>query len=244
MVESLLLTVVRLTTMNNDRALTNATGVFFAADARLFLVTSRHVVMDEDSKHHPTHLDIELHIDPNNVAAVEQRMVPLYQNGSGAPLWREASDTDAALLDMVTLELDRATLPVSLSYHAFSTEHLVQQLDDIEVGTRVLVVGFPLGFHDALHRLPVTRQAVIASAFGLRFQGHGYFLTDARLHRGMSGAPVVARMPSGQSGRDALPWFLLGVHSSRMDMVNRDEAQDERLDLNCAWYANALQSLI
>lgn len=27
------------------------------------------------------------------------------------------------------------------------------------------------------------------SLFGLRFQGEGYFLTDARTHRGTSGAP-------------------------------------------------------
>ncbi len=30
---------------------------------------------------------------------------------------------------------------------------------------------FPLGFHDSLHHLPVVRQCVTASAFGLRFQG-------------------------------------------------------------------------
>jgi len=37
----------------------------------------------------------------------------------------------------------------------------------------LLVVGFPLGFHDEVHHLPVVRQAVIASSFGLRFQGMG-----------------------------------------------------------------------
>ena len=67
----------------------------------------------------------------------------------------------------------------------------------------MLVVGFPLGVHDTLHRLPVARQSVIASAFGIRFQGKGYFLTDARLHRGMSGAPVVAR--EAESAAPAAP---------------------------------------
>jgi hypothetical protein len=49
-----------------------------------------------------------------------------------------------------------------------------------------LFLGFPLGFHDELHHLPVVRQAVIASSFGLRFQGKGYFLTDARTLRRLS----------------------------------------------------------
>jgi hypothetical protein len=120
--------------------------------------------------------------------------------------------------------------------------HLVATLEQIEVGTPVLIVGFPLGFHDTLHHLPVARQAVIASAFGMRFQGQGYFLTDARMHRGASGAPVVARMTTEQSGREALPWTLLGVHAARMD-VTRDIEQDERLDLNCAWYTDIIMRL-
>jgi transposase-like protein len=38
-----------------------------------------------------------------------------------------------------------------------------------------------------LHHMPVVRQAAVASSFGLRFGGQGYFLTDARTHRGTSG---------------------------------------------------------
>jgi hypothetical protein len=86
----------------------------------------------------------------------------------------------------------------------------------------------------------VVRQAVIASSFGLRFQGLGYFLTDARTHRGTSGAPVVMR---SQSTDPQLPWKLLGVHSARMDMAGRDLQLDETLGLNCAWYADILLTL-
>jgi hypothetical protein len=87
-----------------------------------------------------------------------------------------------------------------------------------------------------LHHLPVVRQAAIASAFGVRFQGEGCFLTDARTHRGMSGAPVVLR----SSGPQPLPWKLLGVHSSRLDMIDRDRQADDALGLNVAWYADML----
>ena len=40
-----------------------------------------------------------------------------------------------------------------------------------------------------------------------------------------------------------LPWQLIGVHSTRMDMRSRDRAQDESLGLNCAWYADVLVAL-
>ena len=86
----------------------------------------------------------------------------------------------------------------------------------------------------------MVRQAVIASSFGLRFQGQGYFLTDARTHRGTSGAPVVMRGPAADP---QLPWKLLGVHSARMDMISRDLQLDESLGLNCAWYADILLTL-
>lgn len=240
MIESLLLAVTRVTTLFGQQRLTNATGFFFARDGRLFLVTNRHVVLDEASGHHPDRLEIELHVAPENVAETTQFSIPLYRHGKS--VWREGRDS-AGTIDVVAVELERPALPQTLLSHPFTPAHLVQQLDEIEVGTSVLIVGFPLGFHDALHRLPVARQAVIASAFGIRFQGHGYFLTDARMHRGTSGAPVVARDPTQGAGRAELPWMLLGVHAARMDVSDRDLAQDERLDLNCAWYADVLLTL-
>jgi hypothetical protein len=103
-------------------------------------------------------------------------------------------------------------------------------------------VGFPLGFHDTLHHMPVVRHAVNASSFGLRFQGQGYFLTDARTHRGTSGAPVVRR-DEHPVADDDLPWTLLGVHSARLDTGARDLKLDEALGLNCAWYADILMTL-
>jgi len=89
--------------------------------------------------------------------------------------------------------------------------------------------------------LPVVRQASVASCYGVRFQGLGYFLTDARMHRGSSGSPVLARVEPVTPGRPH--WCLLGVHSSRMVMATRDTALDESLGLNCAWYADVLMTL-
>jgi hypothetical protein len=239
-IEPLLLAVTRVTTMLGDNSLSNATGFFFERDGRLFLVTCRHVVLDEASGHRPDRLEIELHVDPGNVAKTTQFSIPLYRNGES--IWRQESDV-TGLIDVVAIAVERAALPRTLLMRAFTPAHLLEQLDQIEVGTSVLIVGFPLGFHDTLHRLPVARQAIVASAFGIRFQGNGYFLTDARMHRGTSGAPVVARAPKPHATRQDLPWMLVGVHATRMDVTDRDVAQDERLNLNCAWYTDILLNL-
>ncbi len=91
--------------------------------------------------------------------------------------------------------------------------------------------------------MPVVGHAVVASSFGLRFQGEGYFLTDGRTHRGSSGAPVVARVAASDAITGDLPWMLLGVHSARLDVGGRDLELDEAPGLNCAWYADILLKL-
>jgi hypothetical protein len=235
----LLLAVTRVSTMDGYKPLTNATGFFYEAAGRLFLITNRHVVLDEPTDHRPDRITIELHVDADNATATTQHLLWLYRDGKS--VWKEGSDS-AGLVDVIALELDRASMPANANFRAFTPSHLVDELDRIEVGTSVLIVGFPLGFHDTLHRLPIARHAVVASAFGIRFQGKGQFLTDARLHRGTSGAPVVARTARTKSGRQEMPWLLLGVHAARVD-VSRDESQDERLDLNFAWYADIIGTL-
>ena len=160
-------------------------------------MTSRHVVIDEPSKHFPDRIEIELHIDPDNMAESTGFSIPLYRDGKS--IWRQGHDT-AGEIDVAVIEIERAALPPTTVYRAFTPGTFWAAFDQVEVGTSLLVVGFPLGFHDTLHHMPVVRHAVIASSFGLRFQGEGYFLTDARTHRGTSGAPVVMRCDASRSG--------------------------------------------
>jgi S1-C subfamily serine protease len=240
MTESLLLTATQVSTFDGTQLLTRASGFFFSREHSLFLVTSRHVVFDEPSNHTPDRIEIELHVDEANLTRSTGFSVLLYRDGE--PVWRQGSDS-AGEIDVAVIELDAAALPASAYVRAFTPAHLQASFQDIEVGSQLLIVGFPLGFHDTLHHLPVVRQAVIASSFGLRFQGQGFFLTDARTHRGTSGAAVVMRAPASESGSGDLPWKLLGVHSARLDMRATDQQEEESLGLNCAWYAGILLTL-
>lgn len=240
MTETILLTATRVCTFTGERLLTNASGFFFERDGRLFLVTSRHVVVDAPSKHFPDRLEIEMHTDPGNVTQSIGFSIPLYRSGNS--IWRQGQDSGGDV-DIAVIELARAALPASVVYSAFTPSHLSKPIDDVEVGATLLVVGFPLGFHDTLHHMPVARQAVVASSFSLRFQGMGYFLTDARTHRGTSGAPVVMRVATPDPELGDLQWKLLGVHSARLDVGSRDVGVDEALGLNCAWYADILLTL-
>ena len=240
MTEPLLRSAVLISTYAGARLLTRASGFFFERDGRLYLVTSRHVLIDEPSRHFPDRIEFELHLDAVDLTRTVNYSMLLYRDGKAN--WHQGLDTGGEI-DVAAILIDRAHLPPTTVLRAFTPDHLQTSLNDIEVGSSLLIVGFPLGFHDTLHHLPVVRQAVIASSFGLRFQGHGFFLTDARTHRGTSGAPVVMRAQAPGDALGDLPWMLLGVHSGRMDMRTRDAQQDESLGLNCAWYADILLTL-
>lgn len=237
-IDSLFFSAAHIATFEHERGLTNASGFFFERDGRLWLVTSRHVLIDEPTKHFPNRIEIKLHTSRTDLTRSTTMSMLIYEGGKA--MWRQGNDSGGEI-DVAMLEIDRAALPDAAVLHAFTPSHLLTAPAPVGVGSSVLILGFPLGFHDTVYNLPVVRQSVIASAFGIRFQGKGYFLTDARTHRGTSGAPVVMRDPDPSAG--VLPWKLLGVHSASLDMANRDQGLDETLGLNCAWYADILMTL-
>jgi S1-C subfamily serine protease len=240
LIDPLLFATVRVSTFLGTQGLTNASGFFFRRDAQLFLVTSRHVFIDEAQQHHPDRVEIELHLDADNAARSTGWSVPLFAGGRAT--WAQGLD-DAGEIDVAAIAIEEAKLPAGTALQAFTPAHLAAPDDEVPIGQALVIPGFPLGFHDAVHHLPVTRSAAIASPWGLRFQGKGFFLTDARTHSGTSGAPVVMRMDDGAAHAGPLGWKLLGVHSSRMDMGNRDRNIDESLGLNVSWYADILMTL-
>lgn len=230
--------VTRVLTFAGASGLTEASGFFFEREARLYLVTSRHVLFDAASGHAPDRIEIEMHTDERDLTRMAHLSILLYREGLAT--WHQASDSGGEI-DVATIQIDRDTMPTCCVLQPFKPQHLMVEFDQFDVGDRLAIPGFPLGFFDTVHHLPVVRQASIASFYGIRFQGQGLFITDARMHRGSSGSPVLARLKPDDAGHRL--WSLLGVHSSRMDMATRDLVQDESLGLNCAWYADVLMTL-
>lgn len=230
--------VTRVLTFEGPKGLTSASGFFFERGSRLFLVTSRHVLFDGPTQHAPDRIEITLHTDAQNLTESATLSILLQRDGLTA--WTQARDS-AGEVDLAILEIDRTALPRDGVLRPFGPQHLPVAFDRFEVGDRLAIPGFPLGFFDTIHHLPVVRQACLASSYGVRFQGLGCFLTDGRLHRGSSGSPVLARVEPASAFRPR--WCLLGVHSSRIDLATRDTALDDPLGLSCAWYADVLLTL-
>jgi hypothetical protein len=181
-VDPLFLATPGITTCDGGVALTNASGFFFRRGERLFLVTSRHVLIDQPSNHRPSRLSITLHLDARNLSRYTEFSMPVHSR-----------------------------LPPGLSRH------------------RVPAAGAA----PRRHRLTL-RCALPGPGLLSHRRAH-----PPRHQRGAGGDASPAMTREGAP----LPWQLLGVHSARMDMGNRDRVQDESLGLNCAWYADILLTL-
>lgn len=240
--DPLLLNVCRVSTYTGDRLLSASTGFFFLRQDRHFLVTSRHVFLDAPTQHFPDRISFGIHSESIDLTRMTFVDLPLYRDGRA--LWTQAGDSGGDV-DVAALELSPTVLPPHVRESAFTPASLCDDPGAVALGAPLTLACFPLGFYDTTYTLAVARHGTIASPFGVRFQGRGCFVTDARMHRGTSGAPVVMRRSRAGQGPGAMkgPWMLLGVHSARMDMGTRDAREDDMLGLNLAWYADILMTL-
>ena len=87
--DPLLLATARVSTFLGPLLQTNASGFFFERDGELYLVTSRHVVIDAPNKHLPDRIEIELHLDGVDLTRSTGFSIPLYANGKS--VWRQGS---------------------------------------------------------------------------------------------------------------------------------------------------------
>src|SRR4051794_2349847 len=133
--EPLLMSVTRISTFAGDRLLTAGSGFFFERKPKLFLVTSRHVFIDEPGRHLPDRIEFVVHTDPKNLTQWRSISMPLYVDGKAA--WRQASDSGGEV-DVAAIEVPKSLLPPALNVSCFGPESLLANLEIAEVGTPLL----------------------------------------------------------------------------------------------------------
>ena len=139
MIDSLMLSAARITTLAAGQILTNASGFFFRREQRLFLVTSRHVVLDEPSGHQPDSLQIELHTDANNLASTVSFSIPLYDGDQH--LWRQgmdgAGEIDVAVFGWFFVSVVVSALVLSWLVKRLP-ENTEEKVEPLSIGSAVL----------------------------------------------------------------------------------------------------------
>lgn len=246
-ISDIVATVAHLRCSKKGAAAGSGSGFFYEHDDNLFLITNRHVVIDEDTGHYPDELVLRLHTTPNDISQSADLRLPLYQGPFR--VWKQ--HPAGPEVDVVAVPLAKADVAGRFFVRAFGKANHVPDDVDIAIGEDVQVMGYPLGFHDEVHNLPLIRNATIASVYPVPFRGHPFVLIDARLHRGTSGSPVLTKPTSilqKTDGSTAMlsgtATYLVGVHSASLDVVDRDPDRDEPLGLNVVWFASLIPEII
>jgi S1-C subfamily serine protease len=131
-----------------------ASGFFYEKGDGLYLVTNQHVVKGNDGPA-PDTLRLRLHVDAKDISKNDIFEVPLYADGK--PVWKiHPQQRDA---DIAVVRLDRAQLKSRFIVRAWSSDRFLPQKYVLQPGEDVFIMGYPLGFHDQPHNLPIFRDA-------------------------------------------------------------------------------------
>ncbi len=129
---------------------------------------------------------------------------------------------------------------------------------ELDVGQRVIFIGYPENRYDQRHNLPIVRSGVTASHPRLNYNGEEQFLIDAQVFPGSSGSPVFLNMKDAQYNRGQIilgsgpAYLFVGVVSATMIRnniitsvpTNLLGVSQEVIGLGLVFKATALNSFI
>lgn len=211
---------------NGARQVSQGTGFFYAnmrgdvADA-VFLVTNYHVVTghapESTAPRMGDRIRFALHQDEYDLEKFAHYEMPLY-DARGAPIWVQSTEFPKA--DLVLVPLPKQPVPLRV----FTEDHTRTDLK-IRASSAVTLLGYPYGFFDQRHLLPIWKTGHVATEPDVDFEGDPTFLVDVSAFPGMSGSPVLAVMAGIYEGEDGVMRSgrvrkLLGIFSA-MPVVNR-----------------------
>lgn len=240
------------------------TGFFLNYDDSTYLVTNRHVLNPDSGS--VTEFRIWFR-DHHDITSVVHEDIDI-AGGDGTDWFGHFEGTD---VDLALVPLNRRLSTLDELYGegavtgslAFTRDWYIPEAVRIE--SDVSIFGYPGGLMDTQAKYPVRRKALISSPYGGLFDGEMYFLTDAKMHRGTSGSPVIMNKGLGWSNPDEVPEnrtkraYILGVHSAELPPEVYSPESRERwvtgkrgkvmgeknreLDLNIAWYPEAIDAV-
>lgn len=127
----------------------------------------------------------------------------------------------------------------------------------VDVTSSAVVVGYPCGFYDETNKFPTVKYGIIASRWGLPFNGNPYFLIDAKLFPGSSGSIVLSEptnimADSGSVFQNTEKQFaFLGVfsgepfqQSTSIEIDDMEIIRKSGFNVGIVWYGQLIEDII
>lgn len=221
----------------NGEKYTFATGFFYENEEHIYLITNRHVVIDEKKDHYPKAVKIIIHSSPTRPRVVREVHIPLYDDDMN-PMWLEYAHIESTFIDIIAINIQNVLQKTDI-LHRWSYNDMASR-GQIYTHDTLRVLGYPMGFHDTIHNIPIARHATIASPYTVAFQNEPYYLIDANLHEGMSGSPVIAPDSFLRVKNQRMVHSLLGIHSGGWE----DKESGTDLGLGVVWFPHLIHEII
>jgi len=242
-IDELWFSVAQITPVKNGKDINGATASFYETGGKRFLVTNRHVVIDEMKNNRPDALRFRVHVDRSDLRRNQELLIPLYGQNRRAS-WLEHPEYKSGV-DIVALNID-GILPSKYVIRFISSEDLYADDFIMRFVEDCAVLGYPLDFYDRTNNLPILRNAMVSSPYPIRFQGNHYFLVDSKLHKGSSGSPVFTKSQPGFKRRNGSESRGAGVGDRFLGIVSAQvspEYANDQLDLYRVWFGHLVEQI-
>ncbi len=226
----------------------------------LSLVTNRHVLipMHGGVEGSPESINFGFRtVDRNSMKWDEVNLTKV--EISDVAKFHPDKSVDVALLSISEILTTRAITSGNYASPFFLGPEMFAGQNNIEVEASddVLVVGYPKGFYDRVNLFPIIKSGIIATKWGVGFEGKPQFLIDAKLFPGSSGSVVLSKpvdlvIKDGKLMTNKDKQFaLLGVFSGE-PMLEETPVQLGELtitrksgfDLGTVWYAELIEEIL
>jgi hypothetical protein len=250
MANDIFYTTVKLEVYQDNKYLWLGTGFFYRNENKKYIVTNKHI-LDSESRSFfkggtvtPNKIIIKIHSSLHDLTQHISWEIKLSDKFKkywlSHPEHRGTSDCDIALIPLDTDTLIGENLNTFMPFNSpkltFISDELFNTWQVNNFGF-LAVIGYPLGFHDQQHNLPVGRAVSVASPYDIDFNGKPCFLVDGLLLEGMSGSPVVCTPHNlFQQGKPEGHKFF-GVYSSRL------YSNKQPLNLHVVWKAHLITEI-
>ena len=228
----------------------------------IWLITNRHVALPKinDSEVYPNTFTFNIREIVNDniewlpITLTQKELsqrIKLHQDNSVDVV---AIKVDDLIIDIISKGPQRKIIAPSF----LTNDNLPQNSPlQIEVTSDIIVASYPRGFYDHVNKFPIIKSGIIASSWGVHFNGQPTFLIDAQLFPGSSGGLVISKptniaIINGNLATNSIKQYvLLGVYSGEPITVSSPIQLDDltitkrsSYGLGTVWYSSIITDII
>ena len=126
----------------------------------------------------------------------------------------------------------------------------------VDVTSDIIVASYPKGFYDVVNKFPIVKSGIVASGWGLNFNGKPMFQIDAQLFPGSSGGLVISKPTNIAFINGAVQYsqykqfVFLGIYSGeytwseKIQVDGKEKEIKHSYGLGNVWYSYLVPQII